>query len=198
VARRQAPQGFGADQAFRWRGGKISRLERLSVWHDHYRFFRRYGLADGYTTILTGVLLFIVLFYVYPMKFLFSILFDQLFGEAPAGAIQDHQVPLLMLVYGAGFIAVQVVFILLYLRAYRLADALGLTPYERLATRSEVQGFAINVGIGLVSIAIVGVGGPDAAFWSGMTYMLIAPLQVLNGRVMGGRIRQATTTSPQP
>jgi Na+/pantothenate symporter len=45
---------------------------------------------------------------------------------------------------------------------------------------------------------IVGVGGPGAAFWSGMTYMLIAPLQVLNGRVMGGRIRQATTTSPQP
>jgi hypothetical protein len=107
-------------------------------------------------------------------------------------------VPLLMLVYGAGFIAVQLVFILLYLRAYRLADALELTPYERLATRSEVQGFAINVGIGLVSIAIVGVGGPDAAFWSGMTYMLIAPLQVLNGRVMGDRIRQATTTSPQP
>jgi hypothetical protein len=49
-----------------------------------------------------------------------------------------------------------------------------------------------------VSIAIVEVGGPDAALWSGMTYMLIAPLQMLNGRVMGGRIRQATTTSPPP
>ena len=41
------------------------------VWYDHYRFFRRYGLDDGVTTTLTGVLLFIVLFYVYPMKFLF-------------------------------------------------------------------------------------------------------------------------------
>jgi len=30
VARRQAPQGFGADLAFRWRGGEISRLEGLS------------------------------------------------------------------------------------------------------------------------------------------------------------------------
>jgi hypothetical protein len=52
--------------------------------------------------------------------------------------------------------------------------------------------------LGLVSIAIVEVGGPDAALWPGMTYMLIAPLQMLNGRVMGGRIRQATTTSPPP
>jgi uncharacterized membrane protein len=168
------------------------------VWYDHYRFFRRYGLADGYTTTFTGVLLFIVLFYVYPMKFLFSILFDQWFGDAPTGAIEPRQVPLLMLVYGAGFIAVQLVFILLYLRAWRLADDLELTSYERLTTRSEMQGFAINVAIGLTSIAIVAVGGPDAAFWSGMAYMLIMPLQVVNGRVMGGRIRQASTSSRQP
>jgi uncharacterized membrane protein len=168
------------------------------VWFDHYRFFRRYGLADGYTTTLTGALLFIVLFYVYPMKFLFTRLFDQLLGDAPAGAIEPGQVPLLMLVYGAGFIAVQVVFILLYLRAWRLADDLELTPYERLTTRSEMQGFAINVAIGLTSIAIVAGGGPDAAFWSGMAYMLIMPLQIVNGRIMGGRIRQASATSAQP
>jgi len=168
------------------------------VWFDHYRFFRRYGLADGYTTALTGALLFIVLFYVYPMKFLFSILFDQWFGDAPTGAIEPGQVPLLMLVYGAGFIAVQLVFILLYLRAWRLADDLELTDYERLTTRSEMQGFAINVAIGLTSIAIVAVGGPDAAFWSGMAYMLIMPLQIVNGRIMGGRIRQTSATSAQP
>jgi hypothetical protein len=217
VARRQAPQGFGADQAFRWRGGEISRLEGLSDAVFAFAVTLLVVLRDPVLGLARPLPVLPALragrrlhhdphrgadvhraVYVYPMKFLFSILFDQLFGEAPAGAIQDHQVPLLMLVYGAGFIAVQVVFILLYLRAYRLADALELTPYERLATRSEVQGFAINVGIGLVSIAIVEVGGPDAALWSGMTYMLIAPLQMLNGRVMGGRIRQASTASPQP
>ena len=40
--------------------------------------------ADGITTVLTGVLLFIVLFYVYPMKFLFTTLFDQMLGDALA------------------------------------------------------------------------------------------------------------------
>jgi hypothetical protein len=46
-----------------------------------------------------------------------------------------------------------------------------------------------------MSIGIVLVGGPDAAFWSGMTYMLIMPLQIVNGRVMGARIRRVATTS---
>jgi hypothetical protein len=49
----------------------------------------------------------------------------------------------------------------------------------------------------VASILIVVIGGPDAAFWSGMTYMLIMPLQFLNGRVMGARIRRAATTSAQ-
>jgi uncharacterized membrane protein len=167
------------------------------VWYDHYRFFRRYGLADGITTILTGVLLFIVLFYVYPMKFLFTTLFDQMLGDALANAIERRQVPQLMLVYGAGFIAVQLVFILLYLHAYRLADSLELDDYERLTTRSELQGFGLNMLIGLASIAIVTVGGPDAAFWSGMAYMLIMPAQTVNGRLMRTRIRQAATTTRQ-
>jgi uncharacterized membrane protein len=167
------------------------------VWYDHYRFFRRYGLADGVTTTLTGALLFIVLFYVYPMKFLFTMLFDQLFGDTTVQAIQPRQAPLLMTVYGAGFIAVQVVFVLLHLRAYGLADTLELDTYELLTTRAEIQGFALNAVVGLASILIVVIGGPDAAFWSGMTYVLIMPLQFLNGRVMGARIRHAATTSAQ-
>jgi uncharacterized membrane protein len=238
MRRRLVRHGFGADRAFRWRGGEISRLEGLSdavfafavtllvvslevpetfdellrvlrgffafavcfgilfwVWYDHYRFFRRYGLDDGFTTTLTGVLLFIVLFYVYPMKFLFSTLFDQLFGEAQANVIQPRQVPLLMLVYGAGFIAVQLVFILLYLHAYGLADSLELDDHERLTTRAEIQGFGLNVAVGLASIVIVTVGGPGAAFWSGMAYTLIMPLQIVNGRVMGARIRRAAASS---
>jgi hypothetical protein len=44
------------------------------------------------------------------------------------------------------------------------------------------------VAIGLASIAIVIVGGPDAAFWSGMAHMLIMPLQIVNGRLTASRL----------
>src|SRR5260370_18025622 len=42
----------------------------ISLWHEHYRFFRRYGLQDSRTIFLNGLLLFIVILYVYPLKFL--------------------------------------------------------------------------------------------------------------------------------
>ena len=51
-----------------------------SVWFDHYRFFRRYGLKDNFTMNLSAVLLFVVLFYVYPLKFLFTVVTDRILG----------------------------------------------------------------------------------------------------------------------
>src|SRR5882724_10028464 len=50
------------------------------IWITHYRFSRRYGLEDGYTVFLNVLLLFIVLFYVYPLKFLFTHLLGSLVG----------------------------------------------------------------------------------------------------------------------
>ena len=43
----------------------------FTVWYNQYKFFRRYGLQDTLTVVLNGALLFVVLFYVYPLKFLF-------------------------------------------------------------------------------------------------------------------------------
>src|ERR1700748_2581966 len=44
------------------------------IWNNQNIFFRRYGLVDAYTTFLNGVLLFVVLTYTYPLKFLFTLL----------------------------------------------------------------------------------------------------------------------------
>src|SRR5687767_12608155 len=43
------------------------------VWRRHYLFFRRYGLQDGYTVILNSLLLFVILLYVYPLKFMYGV-----------------------------------------------------------------------------------------------------------------------------
>src|SRR6185295_20247226 len=42
------------------------------IWNSHYKYCRRYGLDDGTARFLTCVMLFLVLFYVYPLKFLFN------------------------------------------------------------------------------------------------------------------------------
>ena len=172
----------------------------FSVWYDHYKFFRRYGLQDAFTVFLNAALLFLVLFYVYPLKFLFTMLVDQLLGfgdkvRLPSGfvteAIEPAQWPLLMVIYGAGFVAVQLVFILLYLRAYSLRGALELNAHELSITREEIQSFLLNAGVGLASIAIAVLGGQEATSWAGFAYLLLFPLQIMNGRLMDSRRRRA-------
>jgi hypothetical protein len=163
------------------------------VWHDHYRYFRRYGISDGTTARLTAALLFIVLSYVYPLKFLLTMLADQLLGfsaevRLPSGAmveaIRDEQWPLLMAIYGAGFVAVQLVFVVFYVRAHAMRADLGLSAREVSMTREELHGFLINTGVGLASVAIASFGTLGAAALAGWTYLLILPLQVANAHVM--------------
>ena len=176
----------------------------LAVWFEHYKFFRRYGISDYYTMRLSVVLLFIVLFYVYPLKFLFVLVVDQLLGydttvgsstSAVVEEIEPGQWPLLMVIFGAGFVAVQLVFALLYLRAYVLRDALGLDAYERSKTREEIQGFLLTMGVGLISIAIAVLGGEAAVSWAGYAYLLLFPVLKINGHLMDSRRRRNQSRS---
>src|SRR5258706_4034200 len=109
----------------------------FQVWWRHFNFFRRYGLEDAPTIALTGILLFVVLFYVYPLKFVFTLMFDQMLGLAGehSPTIRPEQAPRLMQVYSGGMIAVFTVFTLMYANAYRRRDELGLDARERLKTR---------------------------------------------------------------
>src|SRR4029077_20356833 len=54
------------------------------LWNGHYKYCRRYGLDDGTARFLTCVMLFLVLFYVYPLKFLFNFSITSLFFEGSA------------------------------------------------------------------------------------------------------------------
>jgi uncharacterized membrane protein YciS (DUF1049 family) len=95
----------------------------------------------------------------YPLKFLFVLVADQLLGyDTTVGSsecaiveeIEAGQLPILMVIFGVGFVAVQLVFALLYLRAHVLRDVLGLDAYERSKTREEIQGFLLATGVGLI------------------------------------------------
>jgi hypothetical protein len=67
-------------------------------------------------------------------------------------------------------------------------------------TREETQGFLINVAVGLISMAVAVLGGAATISWAGYAYILLFPLQTINGRVMGSRRRRSkaahTRTGP--
>ncbi len=53
----------------------VSFVLLMMIWYEQNIFFRRYGLDDFTTTVLNCTLIFLVLFYVYPLKFLFTLIF---------------------------------------------------------------------------------------------------------------------------
>ena len=175
------------------------------VWHDQYIFFRRYGLQDGVTNWLNGALLFVVLFFVYPLKFLFSFLFKAFTGgdlqvHLPDGRVEPiiefGQMPQLMIIYALGYIAVGLIFVLLYRRAHHKRVELELNDGEMLETRASIQSHALNIGIGLLSLLIVLIGGEYSSFFAGIVYSLIGPVQGLNGWIMGKKKKALLATRP--
>ncbi len=170
----------------------------VMIWHEHYVFFRRYGLEDGWIITLNSALLFVVTFYIYPLKFMFSVVLTQLFGlggriTSPSSAVPAvhwSQAPKLMVIYGLSVVAVFLVLALMYLHAYRKRDVLRLDPLEVHITRASLQSHAIWIGVALLSIAIATLMTP---WWrvplAGFVYSLLGPLQWLNGSVMEKRGR---------
>lgn len=153
------------------------------IWRGHYRFSRRYGLEDPYTVFLNVVLLFLVLFFVYPLKFVFTMLFEELSGHDVGMGF--HEVSVLMRIYATGFAAVFIIFALLYARAYSLRNALGLNLVEVLETRVAVQENILMGAVGAISLALA-FKYPS---WAGWTFFLIGPGLALHGSIYGKRVR---------
>src|SRR5438874_2645463 len=120
------------------------------IWNGHYKFCRRYGLDDGTARFLTCVMLFLVLFYVYPLKFLFNLSITSLIlGATPPVHMTGSQFSTLLVIYGVGFAAVYAFAALLYVHAYRLRQELELSELERFDTRYQIFRLLTLVFVGL-------------------------------------------------
>ena len=157
----------------------------VMIWLAHYRFSRRFGLEDPYTVFLNIVLLFLVLFYVYPLKFVFTLVFSQLTGSDIARGLGLHEAAVLMRIYAIGFTAVFSLFTLMYAHAYKLRDALELNAVEVLQTRLAIQENAIMVVVGAVSFGLSFISPGLAGWW----YFVLGPTLGIHGAVNGKRVR---------
>ncbi len=155
----------------------LSFLILIMIWNEQHRFFRRFGMDDLVTTYLNFALLFIVLFYVYPLKFLFTMIFsDSIYGtnKGPIEVTQ-HQVPELMMIYAIGFMAIYTLFFLMYWHAYRKSQVLELTDYEKFDCRSTMFKELIMVIIAGCSLITAYLLNYEYAGLAGWIYMLLAP-----------------------
>jgi uncharacterized membrane protein len=170
----------------------------VQVWYYHYIYSRRYGLQTTYVVVLNAVLLFVVLFFVYPLKFLFTLVV----GAMTNGFTVPHeqlnhmfssaqQVPALMVIYSLGYIAVCTLFALLYHYAYKKRAELELNEYETLRTIHAVffrLGFA---AVGVLVIVLALLLPVRHAGYAGMLYSLNGVVGFALGAMLGKRERLA-------
>ena len=165
------------------------------IWNGHYKYCRRYGLDDGSARFLTCVMLFLVLFYVYPLKFLFNFSITALFfgGSAQPASMTASQFSTLLVIYGLGFAAVYLAMTFLYLHAYRLRDALELTELEKFDTRYQILRLLTLTLFGLMAALLACI--PALRQRSSLVYLLLFPI-LRTSRTIHRRRRAAHLAAP--
>jgi len=151
------------------------------VWWLHHNFFRRYGLDDAMTATLNFVLLFVVLFYTYPLKFVFTGLFNQMTGHSElhdtGGTVvpwmAGDQAARLMIIYGIGYAAVFLIFVLLYLNALKRRGQLELTAVEIFDTYTSMLESGFQVFVGLLCASLAALLPTNISGLSGFVYFII-------------------------
>jgi uncharacterized membrane protein len=144
------------------------------IWNSQNIFFRRYNLKGGYITFLNACLLFVVLVYVYPLKFLFYLMFSSptfLENGKAVQVIAENEVSKLMVIYGLGFTIIYALFYLMYRRALAEGEALKMSSIERYDTKTSAGAHLINAGIGILSILLASTLPKSSAGNSGWAYM---------------------------
>jgi uncharacterized membrane protein len=147
------------------------------IWHEHNMFFRRYGLQDSLTVFLNGVLLFVVLFYVYPLKFMFDSMFAQMLPGAYPNLQRMNlgQLSTAATIYALGFVVMFVMFALLYGHAYRKRAELQLDPLEVFDVKWFGASHLVSAGVGLVAAIVALAAPPQFAPLSPACFGLMGP-----------------------
>ena len=160
------------------------------IWYEHNLYFRRYGLQDGVTATLNGALLFVVLFYVYPLKFMFDSLFARFLPPSstnPIVGMAFWQLGNASAVYGAGFMVLFLLFAALYARAYARRDEIGLSPLEVFDARAFIAHHLTSAAVGAIALIVALAAPLTLVFVSPMCFALMGPAHWLIGIIAARR-----------
>jgi uncharacterized membrane protein len=151
------------------------------LWWAHADWSRRYGLDDGRSVLLSLLLVFLVLVYVYPLRIIFSMLFWSISdGWLPSSVTiaSDRDLQAMFTAYAVAWTTLGCVTMALYRHAWKLRDALALDREERIELRGAIAAQAMIPATGLLALAVIAVsalaGMPRLAPVSGFVYALMS------------------------
>lgn len=126
----------------------------MIIWNEHVRFTEIYTLNDTKLIFLNTLFIGLIIFYVYPLRFLTLFLTNFFFNTEIQVRIDGNQVPLLMIYYGFVAFALYFTLYMFYLRAYNIRADLRLNAFEEFYTRHQKIRMAIMFSVTIVSIVV--------------------------------------------
>lgn len=163
----------------------------VMFWWAHASWSRRYGLDDGRSVLLSLLLVFLVLVYVYPLRIIFSMFFNWVsLGWLPSSVIIEsvRDLQSMFLAYALAWTTLGCVVVALYRHAWRLRDALGLDRDERNDLRASLAAHWMIPATGVLALAFLAfvqlIGRPDLSPFSGFAYSLMSFTGLVAGRAM--------------
>ncbi len=164
-------------------------------WHAHYSWYRRYGIEDGRSIVLSLLLVFLVLIYVYPLHMMFNAAISIGRGGNPSTfnvrAWSDWEI--MYEVFGIAYASMCIVIVLFYVHARRMREELDLNAAEIAVTDSGILRWSISMGVGILSALLATTITPRTQniFYAvpGLSYWLIA----LAGPLLRRHLRRRVT-----
>ena len=165
----------------------------IMIWVQQYKFFRYFGLHDNQVIFYNSALLFTVLFYVYPLKFLFNMLITgnefEHNGRLVERVTSIDDLRTLMIIYGVGFIALYCIFFLMFNHVKKKKDEINLSPIELFHLDSEQIQNVIFIVIGIVSVIMAALLPANFIGFSGIIYASISPVLFIHFSMRGKKMR---------
>jgi len=165
----------------------------MLIWHEHFQFYLRYGLRNNKMIVLNTLFLAIVLFYVYPLKFLTKIILlvpigylvgDEALLKDLQNMIQTQDMGQLMIIYGIGATFVFLVLMQMYRYALSKADELGLSELEKFDTKTSIRTNFLMAAVPMVSVvlSVILINSWLAGPLAGFIYFLYTPIMFAHGK----------------
>lgn len=180
----------------------------ILIWHQHFVFFFRYGLRNAAVVVLNTVFIVLVLFYVYPLKFLAKAILlpvTSIFGEDAfhlelRAMYEGSKMGDLMIIYGLGAVSIFLVLAAMYRYALSQAEELELNEIEKFDTQSAMQSNFLMASVPCLSVLMAALfkNTLHVGLFSGITYFLYSPLMAIFWRIRNNKRKKISLVSNEP
>jgi len=167
----------------------------MIIWKEHARFFDLFPIYDSKTQNLNGLLLFLILFYIFPLKYIFTIVAKLLIiniggllgltkmtladQEYLRNAIPRESRNMIYIVFALGWIGVFGTYALLYQRAKTYCKNLVVPAIIAFEAKAGFKESLFKIAIPIVAIILVIILSGKNKDLSNFVYVLNWPLLTL-------------------